>query len=384
MHRVLAFAAAFASLVVRLRADDCAAVSTLAGSGVMSSTDGAAFDAAFNQPYSVAVSPNGATVYVVDPPSHKIRSVSAGVVSVFAGCATFACANGFTDGAAIGASFNYPYSVAVSPSGATVYISDTGNNKIRSVSAGVVSVLAGCATGACTAGSTDGAAIGASFSLPYGIAVSPSGATVYVADSGNQKIRSVSAGVVSVFAGSGLFSSTDGVAIGASFSQPTSVTVSPSGATVYIADSGNNKIRAVSAGIVTVLSGYAIGAFAGGSTDGAGTSAQFNSPTGVAVSPNGTVLVADQFNNKIRSIALKCLDAGVTCSSNASCTSGSCRGGACCNTASVGFGCSACAYLSGTCQTRSPGEACAVSADCASNLCLVSILWCASPPFTKC
>jgi sugar lactone lactonase YvrE len=149
----------------------------------------------------------------------------------------------------------------------------------------IVTTLAGSET----AGMADGVGTAASFSGIGGIAVDSSG-NVYVADSGNHKIRKVTpAGVVTTLAGSGAAGSTDGVGVAAKFNDPRSVAIDTSG-NVYVADGGNYKIRKItSAGLVTTLAGTGTQ----GSTDGTGAAASFNYPTGVAVDSSGNVYVAD-------------------------------------------------------------------------------------------
>ncbi len=199
------------------------------------------------------------------------------------------------DGIGSAASFKYPSGVAVDASG-NIYVADYNNNKIRKVSAaGVVTTFAG--TGA--QGSKDGTAASASFYYPKGVAVDAVG-NVYVADWGNNKIRKVSpAGVVSTLAGTGLKGVADGIGDSANFYNPIGVAVDTAG-NVYVADEVNNIIRKVSAtGVVTTVAGDG----EQGSTDGAGLSASFNNPKGVAVDIAGNVYIADAGNNKIRKLS---------------------------------------------------------------------------------
>lgn len=201
----------------------------------------------------------------------------------------------YLDGPGTVARFQKPHGVAVDSSG-NVYVADTRNNRIRKVSpAGDVTTLAGTSS----AGFANGTGIAASFNRPTGVAVDASG-NVFVADMGNNCIRKITAaGVVTTFAGSGVGGSTNGTGTSAEFNNPKGVAVDSSG-NLYVADTKNQIIRKVtSAGVVSTFAGSGIGGF----TDGTGTAAQFSWPTGVAVdSASALVYVADHSNHSIRKI----------------------------------------------------------------------------------
>jgi sugar lactone lactonase YvrE len=221
--------------------------SDLAGSDTSGSTDGMGLAASFNTPFGVAVDASG-NVYVADTFNHKIRKItSVGMVSTLAGSGVI----GSSDGTGTAASFYNPFGVAVDASG-NVYVADMYNNKIRKITpAGVVSTLAGSGS----IGSTNGSGSAASFYKPQGVAVDASG-NVYVADWGTIKIRKITpTGLVSTLAGSGSYGSVDGSGTTATFDKPESVAVDPSG-NVYVADGNNNKIRKITpAGVVSTLAG---------------------------------------------------------------------------------------------------------------------------------
>ena len=100
---------------------------------------------------------------------------------------------------------------------------------------------------------------------------------------------------------------TDGTGTSAKFSSPTGVAVDGAG-NVYVADKDNHRIRKITtSGVVSTLAGSSQGY-----TDGTGTSAQFNYPTGVAVDGAGNVYVADQYNHRIRKITLSAGSAETT------------------------------------------------------------------------
>ena len=149
------------------------------------------------------------------------------------------------------------------------------------------------------AGSTDGVAATASFNQPQGLTQDSAG-NFYVADTGNHTIRRVAAdGTVSTLAGAaGVTGTTDGSGSAARFNQPTGIAFGPDG-DLYVADRSNNRIRRVTtAGVVSTYAGGNAG-FA----DGAPAAALFNSPQGLAVAANGDVLVADYSNARVRRIA---------------------------------------------------------------------------------
>lgn len=255
------------------------AVGTLAGSGNYGSADGTAAAASFDWPRGVAVDAAG-NVYVADTYNNLIRKVTpAGVVSTFAGSGQA----GSTNGTGTAASFNEPWGIAIDTSG-NLYVADYSGNKIRKITpAGVVSTLAG--TG--SSGSTDGSGTAASFSSPAGVAVDTAG-NVYVADSLNSRIRKItSAGVVSTLGGTTTFSTPYGVAV-------------DTAGNVYVADTNNFVIRKItSTGVVSTLAGT-VGSW--GYVDGIGTATKFDQPGGVEVDTLGNVYVADSGNSRIRMI----------------------------------------------------------------------------------
>jgi sugar lactone lactonase YvrE len=161
-------------------------VTTFAGSGSAGFVNGTGPAASFQSPYGAAVDGQG-SVYIADTLNHCIRKISpAGVVTTLAGTGV----RGSTDGAAATASFSDPQGVAVDVNG-NVYVADTGNNVIRKISPpGLVSTLSGSSS--LSTGSADGVGRAASFYSPFDIAVDTNG-VLYIADWGNLKIRRISA-----------------------------------------------------------------------------------------------------------------------------------------------------------------------------------------------
>lgn len=268
-------------------------VSTLAGGGVAGSVDGVGSNARFSHPHGVAVDAAG-VVYSADWLTHRIRKISPlGFVSTLAGSGNL----GDADEVGLLASFRWPEDVEVDAEG-NVYVADRTNHKIRKITPdGMVSTLAGNGT----EGDADGNGLAASFKWPYGVAVYGDG-SVFVADTGNNKIRKISpSGEVSTIAGSGQLGSSDGTGPEASFHGPRGIAVDAMG-NLFVADTGNHLIRRVDCyGQVITLSGTGNT----GNRDGNGIDSSFDTPTGISLNPDGNLLVADAGNDKIRKITLR-------------------------------------------------------------------------------
>jgi DNA-binding beta-propeller fold protein YncE len=271
-------------------------VTTLAGLAYnFGSTDGTGSAARFSNPRGIAVEAGGANIYVADSSNQTIRKVTAaGVVTTLAGLPG---SPGSTDGTGSAARFRFPSALTVDGAG-TLFVADTNNHTIRQVtSAGVVTTLAGTAQ---TPGSTDGTGSAARFSGPTGIAVD-GGGTLYVADTSNLTVRQIAPGaIVTTLAGSvGVAGTADGTGSAARFFVPNGIALA-SGGTLFVADTGNDTLRKITAGaVVTTVAGYT---GSSGSTDAAGRGARFFSPMGVAVGPGNNVFVGDGRNSTIRKI----------------------------------------------------------------------------------
>lgn len=263
-------------------------VTTLAGNGLSTSTDGAGTAASFNGPLGIAVDATG-SVYVSDQLGNRIRKItSAGVVTTLAGNGTAA----YADGTGSAASFNSPYGISVDSHG-YVYVCDTGNCRVRKISpSGVVTTLAG--SGANDFAEGTGAA--AAFSGMTGLGIDAA-ENLYV--SANNRIRKVTpSGVVTTFVGDGSSGFLDGTGTAARISAPRSIAVDLNG-NFYIPDTDINRIRKISPlGVVTTLAGNGIASF----SEGIGTAASFNYPRGIAVDAYGNIYVADVSNQRIRKL----------------------------------------------------------------------------------
>jgi hypothetical protein len=185
-------------------------------------------------------------------------------------------------GPATSALLYYPTGVAVDNLG-NLSIADSRNERVRMVSAGTITTVAGNGTTyknfLC---SYTGAATGVGLNTPTGVGVDASG-NLYVADTANQCIRKVVSGNISTVAGNGTasYSGDGGPATSAAVNYPTGVVVDPS-MNFYIADFGNNRIRKVNvSGTISTYAGNGSAGFGG--DGGPAGSAQLYNPSGVAV-----------------------------------------------------------------------------------------------------
>jgi N-acetylneuraminic acid mutarotase len=279
-------------------------ITTVAGNGTegYSGDGGAATSAELDTPTGVAVDTSG-NLYIVDLNNDLIRKVTAstGIITTVAGNGTLGYSG--DGGAATSAELNSPFGVAVDASG-NIYIADSGNNNIRKVTAstGIITTVAGNGTGGYSGDS--GVATSAELNSPFGVAVDAS-SNLYIADSGNNRIRKVAAstGIITTTAGNGTagYSGDSGAATSAALYSPFGVAVDASG-NIYIADTYNLVIRTVTAstGIITTVAGNGT---AGSTGDGgAASSAELSYPTGVVVDSLGNFYIADYNNNKVRTV----------------------------------------------------------------------------------
>lgn len=256
-------------------------VVTHAGQTSSGSTNGSTSVARFYRPSDVAVDGSG-RIYVVDRGNHLIRRISGSTVTTFAGSS-----GGYADGPALSAKFFEPMGLWATSSG-TIYVSDRGNNRIRRISGGQVTTIAG--TGA--SGFADGSTLTAQFRSPNDVAVAPDGALVVV-DTFNNRIRRIYGGQVTTIAGSGATGSSNGAALSATFDRPKGLAIDSSGR-IYIADGGNSLIRLLYGGQVTTVAGSS-----GGWADGAALSAKLYWPQNLVL-VGSALYIADRSNNRIR------------------------------------------------------------------------------------
>jgi len=277
-------------------------INTVAGTGALFSGDnGAAPSAQLGNPGGVAVDKSG-NLFIADGNS-RVRKVAAnGIITTVAGNGS--CCGGVLSGVpALGPNVS-PQRVTVDGSG-NLYITDFFS-AVRKISNGTITTVAG--NGQSGFGGDGGTATSAQIaSTPGGVAVDNLG-NVYFADTGNNRVRKVSNGIISTVAGNGTagFTGDNGPATAAELSVPVGVAVDTAG-NLYIADAQNNRIRKVTfsgnstSGIITTFAGNGTAAFSG--DNGLATSAQLQYPTGVAVDAQGNVFIADTYNHRVRKVS---------------------------------------------------------------------------------
>lgn len=279
-------------------------ISTIIGTGGLSgfSGDGGLATAAkLNMPATVCLD-NAGNIYVTDGTNQRIRKVdvATGIISTVAGTGV----SGYSGdgGLATAAQLKDPYGIVADSNGDLLW-SEFGSSIIRklTVSTGIISTYAG--TGVAGSTGDGGIATLATFNFLRDICIDALN-NIYIADRINYKIRKITAitTIVTTIVGTGTFGSTGdgGLATLAKIRSPFGVCVDVSG-NVYIADTGNNKIRkiTVSTGIITTFAGTGTAGYSGDGGDP--VLAKLNFPT--AVYSNGSdIYVADYSNNRIRRI----------------------------------------------------------------------------------
>ncbi len=284
-------------------------ICTVAGSGIagLGNEGILAVKSPLYLPEDLTVGPD-AKLYIMDWNNHRVRAVDGeGLIRTVIGDGQLGDA---PDGAALSVSFNHPTHLIFDKDG-TIILSAWHNSKLKRVNlaTGEIKHLAG--SGKRTFGGDNGPAAMCDFDLPVATALARDG-SLYVADQANQRVRQISLdGTIRTVVGTGEagFAGEGEPALTAKLTQPVGQAASPSGkiatdaqGNLYIADSGNQRVRRVDAasGMISTFAGTGV---AGSSGDGAAArQAQLSRPTDVALGPDGSVFIADTDNSCIRKV----------------------------------------------------------------------------------
>jgi len=242
-------------------------------------------------------------VYIADSSDCLIRVVnSAGTISTFAGLVVSnspRCGYSGDGGAATSAEIYQPYGIAVDSKN-SVYITDISEHVVRRVTGGIITTIAGI--GGLSGYSGDGGpASSALLNAPEAVAVDPAG-NIFIADTNNCRVREINAltGIINTVAGTGSCAFTgDGLAVANGVEYPQGLAVDAND-NLFISDY-SDRVRWVSpAGVMTTVAGTGSGTYNG---DGVlATTANINTPTGLALDALGNILVSDYSNGRVRSV----------------------------------------------------------------------------------
>ncbi len=266
-------------------------ITTVAGTGGIgiSGDGGPAVNASLGMPQGIAIDAAG-NIYIAETIGSRVRRIDpAGVIRPFAGTGLPLLSGDGGPATSAGVFLAGGHQGLAVDAAGEVYIADSGNGRIRKVSGGTISSIAGTTNFAFSG--DGGPALSAQLSGPSGLAIDSAG-NVYIADRNNGRIRKIdTAGVITTVAGNGpgVFGGDGGPATSANISLPSDVEVDAAG-NLYIAD-GNMRIRKVdTSGRITTIAG-------GGSAFGCGYTGPATgvslSPTDLALDAAGNVYIAD-------------------------------------------------------------------------------------------
>ncbi len=282
------------------------AICTVAGTGIagLGNEGLLAVKSPLYLPEDVTVAPDG-RLFIMDWNNHRVRAVDGeGHIRTVIGDGQLGDAQ---DGPLLGVSFNHPTHLLFDAQG-DIILSAWHNSKVKRINLGTGEIANIAGSGKRAFSGDNGPAALCDFDLPVATALAPDG-SLYVADQANQRVRQIGKdGMIRTVVGSGTsgYGGDGEPALNAKLSQPTGQSASPSmkiatdtAGNLYIADSGNQRVRKVdTAGIITTAAGTGTAGFAG--EGGPAVEAQLSRPTDLALGPDGSLFIADTDNSCIR------------------------------------------------------------------------------------
>jgi len=286
-------------------------ITTIAGTGLAGlNQDGMPpLESHLYLPQDITIGPDG-DLYLVDWNNHRVRRIRNDLVETIAGTGELGDAQ---DGVGIYTQFNHPTNVEFDHDGHLI-IAAWHNSLVKRLylhgeKVGLVENVAG--TGARAFGGDDGPANLARLDLPSSVVVD-SHSNIIISDQANFRLRLVEPnGMIHTICGDGTpgYAGDDGPAAAARLSSPRGQSAAPAGRlcidandNIYVADTGNHRIRKIDSNRqITTIAGTGE---AGSDGDGGpAKEAQLNTPSDIALGPNGILYVADTLNNVVRAIA---------------------------------------------------------------------------------
>jgi len=296
---------------IKAAIDGCPApiINTIAGTGVAGLNDDgqSPLSTELYLPQDVTLGPDG-NVYILDWNNHRIRRIRNGVMETFAGSGYLGDASS-DDPKTI--DFNHPTNVCFDHNGDMI-VAAWHNSLIKKIevlpddTAGTVTTLAG--TGARAFGGDEGPGTQAKLDLPSSVVVDTQG-DIIISDQANYRLRLLEpTGIIHTICGNGTagYAGDGGPATAAELNGPKGQSAAPASRIaidshnrIYIADTGNHRVRLIDElGNITTVAGNGTEGYSG--DGGPATAAQLDTPSDVAIGPNGILYIADTNNNVVR------------------------------------------------------------------------------------
>ncbi len=274
-------------------------IQTLVGTGSSGYTgDGGLYCSATVSRTAQLCTDAAGNIYFSDQSNYAVRRIStSGIITTIAGTGTA----GFSGdgGPATAANIGTPLAIIVT-TGGKIYFVDYDNNRVRSITGGIINTVAG--TGTASSTGDGGPATSATLNGPYGLGLDASN-NLYISETHGNRVRVIntSSGIINTYAGtgSGGFSGDGGPATSASL-VPNCIYMDPYN-NLYISDNGNHRIRMVNtSGIINTVAGNGTGSFSG--DGGPATSASIYYPAGITKDAAGNLIFCDAINYRVRKV----------------------------------------------------------------------------------
>jgi sugar lactone lactonase YvrE len=298
---------ASASAVVQVTANLLGTIQTVAGNGIAgySGDNGPATSATLSTPSGVAFDGPG-NMFIADSSNNAIRRVAAStqVITTIAGTGVAGFSGDGGSGSA--AQLNDPTHVVFDRT-VNLYITDAENERIREVNSETYQITTIAGTGSAGFSGDGAAATTAQLNFPDGVAIDRDG-DLYIGDALNNRVREIhiSTSDIATVAGNGIggYAGDGGPATDSELNFPSRPFVDAA-ENIYIADYQNHRIRKVdgATGIITTVAGTGVAGYSG--DGGPATNAQLNGPLSVALDATGTLYIADTGNERIRAVNVR-------------------------------------------------------------------------------